>query len=99
MGDKFTVLRCLGRTKPVVDSIDTVRGELTKDLREKKLRVAMAREFENLRQQSKIENLLAKPAPYTGAGSLAKPVSYEAPSAARKPAAQRTAPQAPLPSR
>lgn len=57
--DKFVILRCTGYTTPVVGAMDAeVRQELTKDIREKKLRVAMAVEFDRLQQSAAIENYL-----------------------------------------
>jgi parvulin-like peptidyl-prolyl isomerase len=58
MGDKYIIMRCLGRTKPIVDEITDVKTELEKDIREKKLRLAMADEFDRLRQSAQIDNFL-----------------------------------------
>jgi len=57
--DKFIVLRCLGRTKPVVSTIEAVRDELEKDIFEKKMRIAMAKEFDEIKKSARIENFLA----------------------------------------
>ena len=57
-GDKYVVLRCLGRTQPVVREFKTVEEELKKDLTEKKLRVAMATEFDRLKNAAQIDNFL-----------------------------------------
>lgn len=59
VGDKYILLRCLGRTRPVVQEFAAVETELRKDLEEKKLRVAMAKEFDRLKEGSRIENFLA----------------------------------------
>ena len=59
VGDKFLILRCLGRTKPVVQDFNAVRGELYKDIHEKKLRIAMADEFDRLKETAQIDNFLA----------------------------------------
>jgi parvulin-like peptidyl-prolyl isomerase len=59
IGDKYVILRCLGRTQPVVKEFDAVKGELTKDIHEKKLRVAMAKEFDRLKESAQIDNFLA----------------------------------------
>ena len=57
--ENYIVLRCTGYTTPVVKSLDDeVRQELVKDLREKKLRLAMSIEFERLQKAAEIENLL-----------------------------------------
>ncbi len=58
--DNYVILRCTGYTTPVVKAMDdAVRRELTKDIREKKLRAAMAVEFDRLQQGASIENFLA----------------------------------------
>ncbi len=89
IGDKFTVLRCLGRTRPVIDDIEVVREELTKDLKEKKLRVVMAREFEALQQRAKIDNFLAGTSHAPASESAVQPVSYVAPPESATPAGPR----------
>lgn len=70
-GDKFVVLRCLGRTKPVVEDMQVVRGELVKDLREKKLRIAMAEEFDRIKSAAQIDNFLEGTV-QVGRGNVAK---------------------------
>ncbi|MEM8678409.1 MAG: peptidylprolyl isomerase [Planctomycetota bacterium] len=57
-GDKYIILRCLGRTNPVVKDMDVVRAELESDIREKKVQVAMNREFDRLKEGARIENYL-----------------------------------------
>jgi parvulin-like peptidyl-prolyl isomerase len=59
VGDKFIILRCLGRTQPVVTQLNEVRKELEADLIEKKLSAAMSKEFDALRNNSQIDNFLA----------------------------------------
>lgn len=59
VGDKFVILRCLGLTEPIVQDFNAVKDELRKDIHEKKLRVAMAAEFDRLREAAKIDNFLA----------------------------------------
>ena len=59
-GDRYVILRCTGYTTPVVQTIDAdVRTELIKDIREKKLRLAMAVEFDRLQESAAVENYLA----------------------------------------
>jgi len=58
-GNKYIILRCMGRTKPIVNDISEVRDELIKDIREKKLRAAMAQEFDRLKVTATIDNYLA----------------------------------------
>lgn len=55
VGDKFIIMKCLGRTEPVVTDLSEVREELTKEIQQQKLRVAMNAEFERLRQAAKIQ--------------------------------------------
>lgn len=57
-GDKYILLRCQGRTKPLVSDASAVREELTRDIREKKERLAMAREFDRIKQTAQIDNFL-----------------------------------------
>ncbi|MFO0871427.1 MAG: peptidylprolyl isomerase [Pirellulales bacterium] len=60
LGDKYVILRCTGRTKPVVQEFTPeVRQELARDLLEKKQRMAMAAEFDRLREVSQVDNFLA----------------------------------------
>ncbi len=59
MGDKYIILRCLGRTQPVVKEFHAVKDELYRDILEKKLRLAMAKEFDRLKESSQIDNFLA----------------------------------------
>ena len=60
VGDKFVLLRCLGLTKPVVTDMSAVRDELAKDIREKKIRLAMNDEFDRIKKSAQIDNFLAK---------------------------------------
>ncbi len=58
--DSYVILRCTGYTTPLVKTMDDeVRQELVKDLREKKLRLAMAVEFDRLQKSAEIDNYLS----------------------------------------
>ena len=59
VGDKFVILRCEGRTKPVTKDFARVRGEIYKDLFEKKQRIAMMDKFESLQEAATVDNYLA----------------------------------------
>jgi parvulin-like peptidyl-prolyl isomerase len=59
VGDKYVILKCLGFTKPKVTNFDSVKSELAKDIHEKKLRIAMAEEFDRLKESAQIDNFLA----------------------------------------
>jgi parvulin-like peptidyl-prolyl isomerase len=56
---QFIILRCQGRTKPVPTNFNEVRGELVKDIQEKKLRIMMTKEFDRLREVAQVDNFLA----------------------------------------
>lgn len=60
VGDAYILLRCLGRTKPVVEDPQVVEGELKQDILEKKMRIAMTTEFDRLKDAAQIDNFLAK---------------------------------------
>ncbi|MFO0898708.1 MAG: peptidyl-prolyl cis-trans isomerase [Pirellulales bacterium] len=90
VGDKYVILRSEGFTKPEPVQFAEVRQLLFDDIHEKKLRVAMAQEFERIKSSSQIDNFLAgttqspkKPAP--GLDPTAPRVS-RAPSGAVQPA-------------
>jgi len=59
VADKTIILRCLGRTQPVVTKIDDVRGELEADILEKKLTTEMSQSFEAIRNGAQIDNFMA----------------------------------------
>ncbi|WP_235935069.1 peptidylprolyl isomerase [Candidatus Laterigemmans baculatus] len=57
-GDKYILLRCQGRTEPLVSDPSAVREELTRDIHEKKERIAMAATFDEIKQSAQIDNFL-----------------------------------------
>ncbi|MCA9174483.1 MAG: peptidylprolyl isomerase [Planctomycetales bacterium] len=59
-GDKYIILRCIGRTKPVEVTMNDVQKELVRDIHESKIRVEMAKEFDRLNDASKVTNYLAQ---------------------------------------
>ncbi|MCH5373166.1 MAG: peptidylprolyl isomerase, partial [Planctomycetes bacterium] len=82
VGDQYVILRCIGRTKPVVTDLSLVQVELQKDLHEKKLRIAMAEEFDRLKESAQIDNFLAGTSQLglrPGATKTASPASYAQP--------------------
>lgn len=60
VADQFVILFCEGHTKPLEVDLEEVRPMLIEDLREKKLRIAMAERFDQLRSASQIDNYLAQ---------------------------------------
>lgn len=73
-GDKFIILRCLGLTRPVVKEMAEVKDELEKDIREKKMRLAMANEFESLRKAGSIDNFLDRTSQQSANAAKQNPV-------------------------
>lgn len=59
VADKFIILRCEGYTKPISVQFAEVRGEIYRDLYEKKLRLAMAKYFEKLQKAATVDNYMA----------------------------------------
>jgi len=59
VGDKFIVMRAVGRTEQIDIRLAQVRDILHNDIYEKKLRLAMSEKFEAIRDQSRIDNYLA----------------------------------------
>ncbi|HEY2841552.1 MAG TPA: peptidylprolyl isomerase [Pirellulales bacterium] len=58
-GEKFVILFCEGRTSPVNVSPEVARQELYADIHEKKLRLAMGKEFEAIQEAGDVDNYLA----------------------------------------
>lgn len=81
---QFIILRCLGRTRPVQTDFNAVRGELVKDIHEKKLRLLMTREFDRLRESAQVDNFLAGTSQSGGRGT---PALAARPSGTSSPAA------------
>ncbi|MBX3443362.1 MAG: SurA N-terminal domain-containing protein [Planctomyces sp.] len=91
---KYVILKCEGRTEPVVTDIKDVWDELYKQVVEEKTQTAVAKVFEGVRDKAQIQNFLADTAtgrPRTAAPNGVKPASGEAPGAARARPAARTA--------
>ena len=59
VADKFIILKCEGRTDPVDVVVADVQENLRQDIFEKKTRVAMSQRFEEIRNNARIDNLLA----------------------------------------
>jgi parvulin-like peptidyl-prolyl isomerase len=59
VGDKFVILLCLGHTKSEQVNFEQVKQEIYDDLFEKKMRLEMAKVFDQMMESSRIENFLA----------------------------------------
>ena len=58
VGGKYIIMRCLGRTVPVVDELEDVRVELDSYLLERKLHAAMTTKFDAIRDSANIINYM-----------------------------------------
>ena len=59
VADRFMILLCEGYTEPADVPLEEVRGELERDIHDKKQRIEMAKYFTRLRQSAAIDNFLA----------------------------------------
>lgn len=58
VGGTFVILFYEGRTKPIDRGFSEVRDLIYRDIHEKKLRIAMARTFDDLKDNSQVDNFL-----------------------------------------
>jgi parvulin-like peptidyl-prolyl isomerase len=58
VGDKWVILYCEGRTKPVNVKYADVEKLMYEDIRDKKMRLAMAQYYNKLQDEARIENFL-----------------------------------------
>lgn len=58
VGDKWVILFCEGRTKPVQVKYAEVEKLMYEDIRDKKMRVAMAQYYTRLQDEARVENYL-----------------------------------------
>lgn len=67
VGTQFLILRCEGRTEPIVTSIDEVRAQLEDDLKERKTQELVAGLFNQLKSEIRVDNYLARTSEGAGA--------------------------------
>ena len=58
LADKFVILFCEGRTKPIGAKFEEVRNQIADDIRDR-MHVAMADEFTKIQDSATIDNYLA----------------------------------------
>jgi parvulin-like peptidyl-prolyl isomerase len=58
VGDTYVILLCEGYTKPIDTSFEEVKDLLYRDIHEKKLRMAMAKTFEEIKDNARVDNFL-----------------------------------------
>jgi parvulin-like peptidyl-prolyl isomerase len=57
-GSTYVILYCEGYTKPIKTSFDEVKELLFRDIHEKKLRLAMGRAFDQMKEDARVDNFL-----------------------------------------
>ena len=93
---RWVIMKCEGRTEPVVTDIEEVRNSLVDQLTEAKTQQAIGKVFEKIKEQTRVDNYLTQtstgPGPGTGPSSGAiQPVSA---TGVRQPAASSNRPAA-----
>lgn len=81
-GDKYIILRCQGQTEPIVKDYTAVRDELQTSIQERKSRQAMAKKFDELKAEAKIDNFLEIVKKSAKVAAVTKPAA-KPPTAAR----------------
>jgi parvulin-like peptidyl-prolyl isomerase len=59
VGEHFVVIMAQGQTTPRITQIDDVKDQLHRDIYEKKIRIAMAEQLDELTTRSQIDNFMA----------------------------------------
>lgn len=59
-GTRYAILKCEGRTKPVVDDIESVRETLVDELIERKTQESIAKVFEDIKSNTRVDNYLTR---------------------------------------
>lgn len=57
---RFVILKCEGRTEPVVTDIEEVRSTLYDELKESKVQMAVAKKFEQIKKTTSVDNYLTQ---------------------------------------
>lgn len=88
---RFIILKCEGRTDPVVTNMDEVRDVIYEELKEQKTQASVAKTFEQIKKETIVDNYLTQTSSRATGGAntrnAVQPVSATKPgSAARTPA-------------
>ncbi len=79
---RYVILKCEGFTEPVVDDIRTVWGELRNQLQEEKTQTAVAKVFEKIKSDARVDNFLTRTSTGTsGPSSIQRASGTAAPNA------------------
>ena len=91
---RWVILKCEGRTEPVVTNIDDVRNSLVDQLTEAKTQQAIGKVFEKIKEQTTVHNYLANTStgPGPGAGPTGGAVQPVSATGTRQPAASTNRP-------
>lgn len=94
---RYVVLKCEGRTTPVVTDIEEVKDTLYDELKEAKIQQAVGKTFEKIKEETRVDNYFARtssgperatPVSANGAGpGKVQPANATAPQRGTKPAA------------
>ena len=57
---RFVILKCEGRTEPVVTDMEEVRSTLYDELKESKVQMAVAKKFESIKKSTIVDNYLTQ---------------------------------------
>ena len=85
--NRYVILKCEGRTEPVVTDIREVWNELYAQLTEEKTQIAVATVFESIKKESRVDNFLTRT---TTGGRQAQPIRQVSGSRPTGPAIQPT---------
>jgi len=86
LDDKHIILRCEKQTKPIVTDIETVRADLTEQLKEEKIQAAVGQTFAEIKAQAQIHNYLTGESTTGAAGGVVQQTSATQPQGKPRPA-------------
>jgi len=89
---RYIILKCEGRTDPVVTNMDEVRDVIYDELKEQKTQASVAKKFEQIKNETIVDNYLAATSNRQGPGSanprnIVQPTSATRPGGSSRPAA------------
>jgi foldase protein PrsA len=96
-GTRYAILKCEGRTEPVVKHIDDVREELYQELVERKTQENIAKVFEKIKAETRVDNYLTRSTSGPDTSSV-KPAA-KSPSGARSTGIKQTSGEQPAATR
>lgn len=86
---RYIILKCEGRTDPVVTNMDEVRDVIYEELKEQKTQASVAKTFEQIKKETIVDNYLTQTSSRTGPGA-AGPRNAVQPASATRPGSSRT---------